>query len=44
MIKKNDEYSMILSDKIKNNLDEFINIELGNSTALTLKDESINLM
>ena len=44
MIKKNDEYSAILSEKVKNNLNEFINIELCDSTALTLKDKSVDLI
>ena len=44
MIKKNDEYSTLLSEKIKNNIDEFVSIELCDSTALTLKDKSIDLI
>ena len=44
MIKKNDEYSTLLSEKIKNNLDKFINIKLCDSRNLMLEDESIDLI
>ncbi len=44
MIKKNEEYSKLLSEKIRNNLDKFINIKLCDSRNLTLEDESIDLI
>ena len=44
MIKKNEEYSKLLSEKVKSNLDKFVNIKLSDSRNLTLKDESIDLI
>ena len=44
MIKKNEEYSKLLSEKIKSNLDKFINIKLCDSRNLMLEDESIDLI
>lgn len=39
MIKKNDEYNSVLSDDVKNNLDNFLNIKCGDSRFLPLDDE-----
>ena len=44
MIKKNDEYNVLLSDKTKENLDKFINIELCDSRNLSIKDNTIDLI
>ena len=44
MIKKNDEYNALLPEEIKKNIDKFLNIKLGDSRNLTLKDKSIDLI